>query len=95
MMNCLSAANLKKIETELVQQRWLTEQGIPLYATMVCLHVMTLAGILEMLVTLNTQEMVDVEPPISKAKDKPRCRDGKRTRSFNLLAQKLGRNCCI
>ena len=63
MMNCLSAANLKKIETELVQQRWLTEQGIPLYATMVCLHVMTLAGILEMLVTLNTQEMVDVEPP--------------------------------
>ena len=30
-----------------------------------------------------------------KASDKPRCRNGKRTRLFNVLAQKLGRNCCI
>ena len=31
------------------------------------LHVMTLAGISEMLVTLNAQEMVDVEPPRRRA----------------------------
>ena len=68
MINCSSGAN--KIETELVvQQRWLTEQPeeISRYPTMVRLHVMTLAGISEMRDTLNTQEMVDVEPPRRRA----------------------------
>ena len=45
-----------------VQQQWLTKKETSLYLTMVRLHVMRHAGISEMLVTLNTQEMVDVEP---------------------------------